>query len=122
MMNMLTEVVRNQNFELTKQEIIQGLSLLANVCLDMVQNNKFEDVSLNIYCLRAMTASIIIVDIIDDNGVFCRKSPINIKNAVLLLREKMDEFGTVGLINALKFTTKHMNDPETPTAIRNLLV
>jgi len=122
MMKMLTQLVREQDLGITKEEIIQGLSLLANVCLDMVEKQMFQDVETNTYCLRSMIASIILLDHLTDNGIFCRKSTVNIKNAIIILREKQDEFNTVGLINALKFTTIHLNDPETPITIKNLLV
>jgi len=122
MMNLFTQLVQEQDFGVSKEEIVRGLSLFSNVCLDMVEGQKFEDPQLNIFCLRAMTASIILVDHIADDGVFCRRSPVNIKNAIIILRDKQDEFGTGGLINALKYTTRHLNDPDTPNAIKNLLL
>jgi len=68
-----------------------------------------------------MTAAIILVDHIADDGVFCRKSPVNIKNAIIILRDRQDELTTNGLINSLKYTTKHLNDQDTPNTIKNLL-
>jgi len=120
MMYMLTQLVKDQQ-GISSDEIISGLSLFANVCLDMVEKNIFDNPNLNIFCLRAMTASIILVDHIAVEGVFCRKSPVNIKNAIITLRDKQDELTTNGLINALKYTTKHLNDQETPNTIKNLL-
>jgi len=122
MMNMLTKIVQETDFGISKEDIVQGLSLLANVCLDMIEKGILEEHNTIIYCLRAMTASIILVDQIAETGVFGRKSPINIKNAILILRDKMDELGTAGLINAIRFTTRHINDPDTPNSIKNLLV
>jgi len=122
MMNMLTTLVSSQDFAVSKDEVIQGLSLYANVCLDMVEKRKFDDASLNMFCLRAMTAAIVLIDHISDLGVFYRKSPVNIKNAILTLRDKQDELGTGGLLNVLKYSTKHLNDAETPSTIKNLLI
>jgi len=119
-MNKLTSLVKDQDFGISKDDIIHGLSLLANVCLDMVEKGSFDDNQLNMFCLRAMTAAIILVDHIADAGVFLRKSPVNIKNAIIVLRDRQD-LGTQGLTNALKYTTRHLNDPDTPNAIRNLL-
>jgi len=122
MMYMFTQLVKEQN-GISNEVVISGLSLFANVCLDMVEKNIFQDSKeLNIFCLRAMTAAIILVDHISEEGVFCRKSPVNIKNAIITLRDKQVELNTMGLINALKYTTKHLNDQETPNAIKNLLV
>jgi len=122
MMTMLTDLVTNQGLVgISRDEIIQGLSLLANVCLDMVEKTKFDDNDLNLFCLRAMTAAIILVDHISENGVFHRRSPVNIKSAIITLRRKQDELQTTGLLNALKYTTRHLNDPDTPKSITNLL-
>jgi len=121
LMNKLTSLVKDQDFGISKDDIVLGLSLLANVCLDMVEKGLFDDNQINMFCLRAMTAAIILVDHISDVGVFCRKSPVNIKNAIIILRDKQEDLGTQGLINALKYTTRHLNDQDTPNAIKNLL-
>jgi len=119
MMNMLSsQLVFEGN--VSKEEVVSGLATLANVCLDMVEKDKFTDRDLNMLCLRAMTAAIILVDHISDNGVFCKRSPINIKSAILILKMKVDDLGTDGLINALKYTTRHLKDPETPASITAL--
>jgi len=120
MMYMLTQLVKDQQ-GIPKEAVVAGLSQLANVCLDMVEKGMFESKDTNVFCLRAMTAAIILVDHISDEGVFLRKSPINIKNAIITLRDKQEIFGTGGLLNALKYTTKHLNDQETPSTIKNLL-
>jgi len=122
MMYMFTQLVKEQK-GIANEVVLGGLSLFANVCLDMVEKNIFnESQELNIFCLRAMTASVILVDHLSEEGVFCRRSPVNIKNAIICLRDKQEELGTVGLINALKYTTKHLNDQDTPNTIKNLLV
>jgi len=124
MMNMLTQLVKEQNLGVANEEIVAGLSLLANVCLDMVENNRFpDDPELNLFCLRAMTAAIVLVDHVSENGgVFSRRSPVNIKTAILTLREKDATLGTEGLLNCLKYTTQTLNSEATPTSIKNLLV
>lgn len=74
MMNSLLQLVKD-----TELDVVLGLSMLANVCLDMVEKNMFENNDdLNMFCLRAMCAAIVVVDHTSDNGVFCRKSPINV--------------------------------------------
>jgi len=120
LMNMLsTQLV----FEggLSKDEIVYGLAMLANVCLDMVEKEKFTDGELNTFCLRAMTAAIILVDHLSDQGVFYKRSPVNIKQAIAILKAKEDELQTGGLINALKYTTRHLNDEDTPESILDLI-
>jgi len=120
LMNMLsTQLV----FEggVSKDEIIGGLASLANVCLDMVEKERFNDRDLNIFCLRAMTSAIVLIDHLSEDGVFCRRSPVNIKQAIIILKNKVDELQTVGLVNALKYTTRHLNDEDTPDVILELI-
>jgi len=119
MMNMLS--TQSKLGGLSSDIVVAGLSTFANVCLDMVEKNSFNDPNLNIYCLRAMTAAIILVDHISPEGVFCRRSLVNIKQAITLLREKENELETLGLINSLKYTTRHLKDEETPEMILELL-
>jgi len=106
--------------QIQKDQVIAGFSLMANVCLDMVEKTKFSNPKTNMFCLRAMTGSIVIVDHIDDLGAFCKKSTINIKSAVTALKN-FTAVSTDSLQNALRFSTKHFNDADTPTVIKNLL-
>eukprot|EP01129_Flabellula_baltica_P008291 TRINITY_DN3279_c0_g2_i2.p1 TRINITY_DN3279_c0_g2~~TRINITY_DN3279_c0_g2_i2.p1 ORF type:complete len:311 (-),score=81.61 TRINITY_DN3279_c0_g2_i2:74-1006(-) len=122
MMNMLTTLVKDASIGVANEEIVEGLSLLANVCLSMVEEGNFDDPELNLFCLRAMTAAIVLVDHVSEAGVFNRRSPVNIKSAILTLREKENELGTTGLLNALKYTTQTLNSETTPNSIKNLLV
>jgi len=71
-------------------------------------------------CLRAMTGAIILFDHLHAQGAFIRKSPINIKGCINVLKGYTAS-PTDGLLNALRFTTIHLNDPETPNAIKQLL-
>jgi len=119
MMNMLSSRIEPGNGS-SKENIVLGLSLFANVCLNMVEKDRFPEKDTNVYCLRAMTSAIILCDHLAENGVFCRRSPINIKNAVVLLKSKENVFETTGLINSLKYTSKHLKDEETPESIKDL--
>jgi hypothetical protein len=104
---------------MTKNSVIHGLAMMANICQDMVEKRKFTSVVTNMFCLRAMTGCIILVDSINEQGAFYRKSPINIKGCVMALKN-YTEAPTDGLLNALKFS-KHLNDPDTPHSIKALL-
>jgi hypothetical protein len=56
---------------------LSGFTLLANVCLEMFQNGQFQDKpEWNIFCLRAMTGAIVIVDHIDEIGAFNKQSKV----------------------------------------------
>jgi len=124
MMKVLTDTtvgfLNNPDCTINKGQVVTGFSLMANVCLDMVEKAKFKTAKTNMFCLRAMTGSIVMVDHLDELGAFHRKSAINIKGAVTKLKTFTDA-STDGLLNALRYTTIHLNDAETPMAIKNLL-
>lgn len=47
--------------DIAKPDVVSGFILLANVCLDMVESGKFTNQNTNLFCLRAMTASIVLI-------------------------------------------------------------
>jgi Holliday junction resolvasome RuvABC endonuclease subunit len=125
LMKMMTKLLEEEieTINLPKQEVIDGLSLMANVCLRMVEEKRFTNEQSNVLCLTAMTAAIVIVDHVYEKGVFCRGTPINIKKAIVTLntyKENVDPMAE-GLLNALRYSTQHINDQDTPSGIRNLL-
>jgi len=124
MMKVLTDTtvqfLKNEPCPINKQQVIAGFSLMANVCLDMVEKNKFQNVKTNMFCLRGMTGSIVLVDHLDPQGAFHKRSTINVKGAITKLKN-FTEDATEGLLNALRYTTVHLNDPETPPTVKLLL-
>lgn len=112
--------------DIPAEKVTEGLAVMANVCYEMVLNKKFSQEATNLFCLRAMTGSIILFDHISPTGAFTKKSPINMKGCILQLKNYKGADGgasgaTDGLLNALKFTTIHVNDAETPAVIKTLL-
>jgi len=105
---------------LPRDNVTNGLALMANICQEMVEKKKFQSAQTNMFCLRAMTGCIILVDHINQLGAFYKKSPINIKGCITVLKNFIDS-PTDGLLNALRFTTIHLNDPDTPYGIKQLL-
>jgi hypothetical protein len=103
-----------------RDNVTTALATMANVCHEMVQQKKFESDSTNMFCLRAMTGAIILFDHLHAQGAFVKKSPINIKGCIAVLKGYTAS-PTDGLLNALRFTTIHLNDPETPSSIKQLL-
>jgi len=97
-----------------------ALATMANVCQDMVFKKKFDSNATNMFCLRAMTGAIILFDHIAPEGAFNKRSPVNVKGAISVLKSYTAS-PTDGLLNALRFTTIHLNDPDTPNTIKQLL-
>jgi len=103
-----------------RDNVTAGLGTMANVCQSMVFNKKFSSDATNMFCLRAMTGATILFDHVDVNGAFSRKTPINIKGVINTLKTYTTS-PTDGLLNALRFTTIHLNDPQTPNNIKVML-
>jgi hypothetical protein len=103
-----------------RENVTSALATLANVCHDMVEGRKFTQEHYNLLSLRAMVGSIILYDHVSEQGAFVKKSPINIKGCISVLKNYQGH-NTDGLLNALRFTTIHLNDAETPGAIKQML-
>jgi len=117
-----SKYVSNGDSDVSRENVTQGLAVMANVCFEMVMGKKFDKDETNMFCLRAMTGSIILYDHIHPQGAFVKKSPINMKGCIQQLKTYgQGKSSTDGLLNALRFTTLHLNDPETPGSIKALL-
>ena len=130
MMKILTDAVNefSKDAEDNVKDNISGLlCTLANACNDMVTANTFTNTDTNLFCLRVMTGCIILNDIISAQGSFHKKSPIRIKECIMQLKNyKQDDplvqDITKSLLDTLRFTSKHIQDPDTPGYIKALLI
>jgi len=124
MMKVLSETtakfLSTPNCGVTADSVTTALSYMANVCLDMVEKRRFSSNDTNMFCLRAMVGATILFDHICPTGVFTKKSIVNVRGVIQTLKT-YTEGNTDGLINALRFTTVHLNDADTPTQIKQLL-
>jgi len=123
MMNVINETtVRflSQGEGVPRDNVTNALATMANICQEMVEKKTFENTETNMFCLRSMTGSIILFDHLHATGAFSRRSPIHIKGCITVLRN-INGPAKDGLLNALRFTTIHLNDPDTPANIRHLL-
>jgi len=102
-----------------KTRLIDGLSLVANLCLKALQNDDQGSEKKTMLYLCAMTGCIILVDHLSDEGAFHKKSTIRIRNCITML--KTHDMSTDFLLNSLRFTTLHLNDEQTMSAITKLL-
>lgn len=104
-----------------RQNVNTALAFIANICQRIVSKNQCSEPYV-IFCLRCMTASIILYDNLDSKGAFHKKSPILVRRCVSLLRDRLQTDPKVeSLLNALRFTTTHLQDEDTPSAIKQLL-
>jgi len=127
MMKVLIDSTTQKVNDASKESLIEALSLLANASLKAVRDViDSEDPSLAkdnaILFLCTITGCIILVDHLDQRGVFHSKSPILIKLAVETILEFRDIENTDFLLNSLRFTTLHLNDETTISAVKRILV
>ena len=73
------------------------------------------------FTLRVLVGIIILYDHVHEQGAFHKASPINIRLAVKTIRDS-DSTNKEGLLNALRYTTKHLKDESTPKNIKQLLI
>jgi len=126
MMNVINETTvkfLSQDSSVPRDNVTMALATMANVCQEMIAQKKFTNEATNMFCLRAMTGSVILFDHLHASGAFSKKSPINIKGVITALKtyQAGGSGSTDGLLNALRFTTIHLNDPDTPATIKQLL-
>merc|ERR1711963_784777 len=123
MMNVINETTvkfLSQGDGVPRENVTDALATMANVCQEMVQKGNFQNKETNMFCLRSMTGSIILFDHLHSTGAFSRKSPIHIKGCITALKN-FPGGSPDGLLNALRFTTQHLSDPDTPANIKHML-
>jgi len=118
MMKVLIDATRDFD-KISKLRLIDGLSLVANLCLKGLENDGGDSEHVTMLFLCAMTGCIILVDHLHDEGAFHKKSPIRIRACIQKLKEQQPSVDF--LLNSLRFTTLHLNDEQTMSAITKLL-
>lgn len=69
------------------------------------------------FILRVMTGLIIIYDHVHDHGAFSKKTPVDIRAAIAVLQNANEDV----LLDAIRYSTKHLNDDSTPPKIKQML-
>ncbi|KAM7359000.1 CYFIP-related Rac1 interactor B [Cochliomyia hominivorax] len=102
----------------------ETLGTMAKVCLRMLENPKLlqqiEREETHLLVLRVMVGLVILYDHVHPVGAFARGAHVDVKGCVRLLQAQ-PAIKAEPLLNALRYTTKHLNEENTPKNIRNLL-
>eukprot|EP00054_Salpingoeca_dolichothecata_P004380 m.30417 g.30417 ORF g.30417 m.30417 type:complete len:322 (+) comp14551_c0_seq1:91-1056(+) len=101
------------------------LSTMAGVCKAMIEtpsfSERFADPNTVLFCQRVMVALIVLYDRVHVLGAFSRKNPaIDVAGSIKVLRAQNSP-AMDGLLNALRYSTVHLNDEDTPVAVKKLL-
>lgn len=118
----LTQFV-TQNKQLPVEHTTDCLSMMANICRVMIENPEFrsrlrDDTKL--FCLRVMVGVIILYDHVHPVGAFAKGSGIEVKSCIRILKEQ-ERGKAETLLNALRYSTKHLQDESTPKTIKAML-
>ncbi|RXN06341.1 FAM49A isoform X1 [Labeo rohita] len=113
-----------KNKTLPLENTTDCLSTMASVCKVMLETpeytSRFNSEDTLLFCMRVMVGVIILYDHVHPNGAFNKSSKIDMKGCIKVLKDQPAD-NVEGLLNALKFTTKHLNDESTPKNIRTML-
>ncbi|XP_015510970.1 CYFIP-related Rac1 interactor B [Neodiprion pinetum] len=112
------------NEDTPRENITETLGTMAKVCLRMLENPnllaQFQREETQLFVLRVMVGLVILYDHVHPQGAFIKGSNVDVKGCIKLLKDQ-PPCKSEGLLNALRYTTKHLNEENTPKNIRNLL-
>ncbi|KAI8918496.1 hypothetical protein DFJ77DRAFT_428342 [Powellomyces hirtus] len=95
------------------------LSIISGICYNAVIKERAQGAMVH-YCLRVLVVSIILYDHMDPEGAFGKNSKVNIRASVRVIQTSGGS-GSNNLLNALRYTTLHLNDESTPKSIKLML-
>nr|XP_053641944.1 LOW QUALITY PROTEIN: CYFIP-related Rac1 interactor B-like [Cherax quadricarinatus] len=110
--------------EIPLENTTETLGTMAKVCQRMLENPeliaRFRREETKLFILRVMVALIILYDHVHPVGAFVKASNVDVKGCVKVLKDQPAS-SSENLLNALRYTTKHLNDDNTPKQIKMLL-
>ncbi|XP_050714008.1 CYFIP-related Rac1 interactor B-like isoform X2 [Eriocheir sinensis] len=110
--------------EIPLENTTETLGTMAKVCQRMLENPdliaRFRREETQLFILRVMVALIILYDHVHPVGAFVKASTVDVKGCVKVLKDQPAS-SSENLLNALRYTTKHLNDDNTPKHIKSLL-
>ncbi|XP_009646873.1 CYFIP-related Rac1 interactor B [Egretta garzetta] len=114
----------SENKTLPIEDTTDCLSTMACVCRVMLETpeyrSRFTNTETLLFCMRVMVGVIILYDHVHPVGAFAKTSKIDMKGCIKVLKDQPST-STEGLLNALRYTTRHLNDDTTSKQIRALL-
>ncbi|KAJ3338439.1 Protein fam49b [Gonapodya sp. JEL0774] len=96
------------------------LGIMSLVSYNAVAKNRVTAPEMVAYCLRVCIACSVLYDHIDKDGAFAKVGLINIRAQIKLVQDRAGD-ERENLLNALRYTTKHLGDDNTPRAVKQML-
>ncbi|RXG68282.1 Protein FAM49B [Armadillidium vulgare] len=125
--------------EIPLENTTETFGTMAKVCQRMLENPdliaRFQREETHLFILRVMVALVILYDHVHPDGAFVRASNVDVSidccidvvsidccsvDGVKVLKDQPAS-SSENLLNALRYTTKHLNDNNTPRYIKTLL-
>ncbi|KAB7494152.1 Protein FAM49B [Armadillidium nasatum] len=107
----------NEHNEIPLENTTETFGTMAKVCQRMLENPdliaRFQREETHLFILRVMVALVILYDHVHPDGAFVRASNVDVKGCVKVLKDQPAS-SSENLLNALRYTTKHLNDNNTP--------
>lgn len=121
----VTSCFVEQNPDIPLTQTTGLLSTMARVTLRMLDSPHLAaqftcEEATSLFVLRVMTGLLILIDHVAPRGVFVKSSNVDVKTAVRLLKTEPPA-RSEALLNALRYTTKHLNQESTPKQIKHML-
>eukprot|EP00053_Salpingoeca_punica_P013289 m.119881 g.119881 ORF g.119881 m.119881 type:complete len:322 (-) comp16163_c1_seq1:1375-2340(-) len=114
----------SENQEIPIENTTDCLSAMANVCRVMIEPefaSRFTNPQTVVFCQQVLVGTIILYDHVHLVGAFSKKNTsIDVPKAIKALKLHTNP-EVEGLMNALRYTTKHLNDEDTPKSVKALL-
>ncbi|KAM6953888.1 CYFIP-related Rac1 interactor B [Aplochiton taeniatus] len=114
----------SDNPDIPIENTTDSLSTMATVCKVMLETpeyrRRFASEDTVSFCLRVMVGGIILYDFVHPAGAFVKTAKIDMKGCIKVLKEQPPN-SVEGLLNALRYTTKHLHDETTSKQIKHML-
>mmetsp|Transcript_36704 Transcript_36704/g.57648 ORF Transcript_36704/g.57648 Transcript_36704/m.57648 type:complete len:313 (-) Transcript_36704:197-1135(-) len=118
---MMNSIIAESGDKFSQDQVTQvtkALGVMSMVCQQMVKPEA--PAEQNLFCMRCMVGCIILYDHLHPNGAFRKGPDIDIKSCITTVKDADCE-EKAALQNVLRFTNMHLNDPQTPATIKQLL-
>ncbi|XP_037075851.1 CYFIP-related Rac1 interactor A-like [Pollicipes pollicipes] len=110
--------------EIPVENTTETLGTMGKVCQRMLENPaliaRFRREETHLFILRVMVGLVILYDHVHPAGAFVKATSLDVKGCIKVLKEQPPA-NSDALLNALRYTTKHLNDENTPKQIKTLL-
>lgn len=114
---LIDELTRNK--EIDREALVKVFGLIANACKETVNKSDHERKEQNFALFRAMVAAIMFYDYTSPNGVFIKKSDVDMEGCIQELKKYEND--ATDLLNTIRYGTKTFNNDTTPRKIINLM-